>query len=83
MPALAAAAPGPTIVVDHLGKPPFDDAFADGETQLRAAAGPARVAAKVFGLWCRRVWEQTLELVQETDREAILGANALRIYELS
>jgi L-fuconolactonase len=116
VPALAEAAPGLTIVVDHLGKPPFD-ALAPWEAQLRAAAEPPQVVAKVSGLWYahdarpafevaldafgperlmygsdwpvailgggyRRVWEQTLELLDETNRAAILGGNAARIYGL-
>jgi L-fuconolactonase len=116
VPALAEAAPGLTIVVDHLGKPPFDD-LAPWQAQLRAAAEPPQVVAKVSGLWYaddvrpafelalevfgperlmygsdwpvailgggyRRVWEQTLELLDATNREAILGGNATRIYRL-
>ena len=30
----------------------------------------------------RRVWEQTLELLDESNRDAILGGNAQRIYGL-
>jgi predicted TIM-barrel fold metal-dependent hydrolase len=30
----------------------------------------------------RRVWEQTLALLDDTNREAILGGNALRVYGL-
>jgi L-fuconolactonase len=117
VPALAAAAPGLTIVVDHLGKPPFDGALDDWGAQLIAAAEHPRVVAKVSGLWYaddvrpafelalevfgperlmygsdwpvanlgggyRRVWEQTLELLDETNRAAILGGNATRIYRL-
>ena len=117
VPTLAEAAPGLTIVVDHLGKPPFDGAFDDWGAQLAAAAEHPQVVAKVSGLWYadtvrpafelalevfgperlmygsdwpvanlgggyRRVWEQTLELLDESNRDAILGGNAQRIYGL-
>jgi L-fuconolactonase len=117
VPALAEAAPGLTIVVDHLGKPPFGGELDAWAGELAAAAEHPRVVAKVSGLWYaddvrpafelaldvfgpkrlmygsdwpvanlgggyRRVWEQTLELVDETNRDAILGGNAERIYKL-
>jgi L-fuconolactonase len=116
VPELAEAAPGLTIVVDHLGKPPPDD-LAPWAAQLRAAAEPPSVVAKVSGLWhlddarpafevaldafgpdrlmygsdwpvanlgggYGRVWEQTLALVDETNRDAILGGTAWRVYGL-
>lgn len=117
VPALAEAVPGLTIVVDHLGKPPFRGDLDDWGRQLIAAAEHPQVVAKLSGLWYedevrpavelalqafgperimygsdwpvailgggyRRVWEQTLALLDDTNREAILGGNALRVYGL-
>ncbi|WP_246127726.1 amidohydrolase family protein [Amycolatopsis rhizosphaerae] len=48
---LAAALPGLTIVVDHLGKPPRDrDSFADWRKTLRRVAERPNTVAKLSGL---------------------------------
>ena len=91
VPALAAVAPGLTIVVDHLGKPPFE-ALAPWEAQLRAAAEPPQVVAKVSGLWyaddARPAFEVALDafgperLMYGSDWPvALLGGGYRRVWE--
>jgi L-fuconolactonase len=65
VPALAAAAPGSTIVVDHLGKPPVDD-LAPWAAELRAAAEARQVVAKVSGLWYLDDARPAFELALDT-----------------
>lgn len=51
VPELAARFPGMTLVIDHLGKPPLGTAaMAAWADELRAAAAPGNVAAKISGL---------------------------------
>jgi L-fuconolactonase len=91
VPALAAAAPGLTIVVDHLGKPPFGD-LAPWAAQLRAAAEAPQVVAKVSGLWyvddARPAFEIALDafgperLLYGSDWPvALLGGGYRRVWE--
>jgi len=91
VPALAQAAPGVTIVVDHLGKPPFEE-LGPWEAQLRAAAEPPQVVAKVSGLWyaddARPAFEVALDafgaerLLYGSDWPvALLGGGYRRVWE--
>lgn len=74
VPELARSFPGLSIVVDHLGKPPLATSeMSRWAAQLRAAAAPANVSAKVSGLntmlppgpWDARDLQPAVEIAYE------------------
>jgi L-fuconolactonase len=84
---LIAAAEHPQVVAKLSGLWYEDDVRPAVELALQAF-GPERIMygsdwpVALLGGGYRRVWEQTLALLDDTNREAILGGNALRVYGL-